>query len=80
MKLKCIKSLVIGDMILIMKNDIIELGLGEEDKAGEMYYDIQVVTSQMSEGMEACVSIHKIAEHFEYLNTATQQSSLTIVK
>ena len=67
MKLRCFKNLVVADSILIMKGDLIEIISGEETKSGVMNYDIMVLDGGFMDGIEATVSIHDIAGHFEYL-------------
>ena len=69
MKLKCVKNLVVGESIIIMKNDIIKIFGNEHDNTMKYrMYDVVVVKSLMCEDMEAYLDIHQIAAHFEYDN------------
>ena len=75
MKLKCTKNLVVGDQILIMKHDIIEIldsDIVESEQKAVRWYDCQVVVSSMVEEMEFSIDIFQLAEHFEYLEIVTK--------
>ena len=79
-KFKCTKNLVLSNQVIIMKNDIIEIigsCIVEDDSidGGTAYYDINVLISDMCEGMELGISIFQLAEYFEYLSYRTKYTT-----
>lgn len=70
-KLRCTKNLVLGNQVVIMKHDIIEL-LRHSSPSGLKWFDINVEISNMCEGMKLTISIHQLAEHFEYTDYTTR--------
>ena len=76
-KLRCTKNLVLGNQVVIMKHDIIELldsdFIEDESEGGGMrWFDINVEISNMCEGMELSISILQLAEYFEYIDYRTR--------
>lgn len=81
MLLKCTKNLVIGSQMIIMKHDVIDVTGSDlfESKNSDpvVWYDCTVKISGWFPDMEISLTIHQIAEHFEYLETVTKYSTVT---
>jgi hypothetical protein len=75
---KCTKNLVLGSQVIIMKHDIIKIidqDFVEDRKNPDgvvTHYDIEVLISDMCEGLELNITIFDLAEHFEYLQYRTK--------
>ena len=76
---KCTKNLVLDSQVIIMKHDIIKII--DQDfvkdhknpfKEEVIHYDIEVLISDMCEGLELNITIFHLAEHFEYLSYRTK--------
>ncbi len=79
--LKCTKNLLIDNVVLIMKDDIIEVGdndFVEDDKGNTVnWFNCEVLISRFCQGMEIDLKAQQIADHFEYLEIITKQTKMS---
>jgi len=81
LELKCTKNLLVDNVLLIMKNDVIKVynnDFVEDDKGNTVcWFNCEVLVSRFCQGMEIDLKAQQIADHFEYLETITKQTTMT---